>query len=144
MFGNVLLTGLILIDLQKAWDIIDHEILLQKLKAMRLSENTIKWLKLYFSERIFLVNIENKLSDYGKTSCGVSQGPILGPLLVLIYVNDMPQALASAFLWYADNSCILYQLRTLRKSKKDLMKTLKFLVTSLLIKNWVFIWVRIR
>ena len=102
VFDDGLLTGILLIN-------IDHEILLQKLKGIKFSESTIKWFKSYLSERIFLVNIENKLSDFGKISCGVPQGSILGPLLFLIYVNDMPQAVASTLLLYADDSCILYQ-----------------------------------
>ena len=74
-FDKGLLTGMILIDLKKAFDTRDHEILLQKLKAIKFSESTIKWFKSYLSERIFLVNIENKLSDFGEISCGVPHGP---------------------------------------------------------------------
>ena len=91
-FDKGLLTGMILIDLQKAFDTIDHETLLQKRKVIKFSESTIKWFKSYLSERIFLVNIENKLSDFGKISCGVPQGSVLGPLLLLIHVNNMLQA----------------------------------------------------
>ena len=61
-----LLTGMILIDLQTAFDTIGHEILLQKLKAIKFSESTIKWFKSYLSEKIFLANIEKKISDFGK------------------------------------------------------------------------------
>ena len=108
------------IDLQKAFDTIDHEILLQKLKAIKFSESTIKWFKSCLSERIFLVNIENKLSDFGEISCGVPQGSILGPLLFLIYVNDMPQAVTSTLLLYADDSCILYQHKDVVQIEKRL------------------------
>ena len=66
VFDNGLLTGMILIDLLKTFDTIDHEILLQKLNAIRFSGTTIKWFKSYLPERIFLVNIENKLPDFGK------------------------------------------------------------------------------
>ena len=108
-FDEGFLTGMIFIALQKAFDTIDHEILLQKLKAIKFSESTIKWFKSYLSERIFLVNIENKLSNFGKISCGVPQRSILGSLLFLIYVNDMLQAVSSTLLLYGDHTCILYQ-----------------------------------
>ena len=67
-FDDGLLTGVILIDLQKAFDTIDYEILLHKLRNF---ESTIKWFKSYLSEKIFLANIENRYSDFGKISCGV-------------------------------------------------------------------------
>ena len=108
-FGKGLLTGMILIDIWKAFDTIDHEILLQKLKAIKFSESTRKWFKSYLYERIFLVNTENKLSDFGKNSCGVPQGSILGPLLFLVYVNNMPHTVTLTLLLFADESCTLYQ-----------------------------------
>ena len=120
-----LLTGLILIEVQKAFDTIDHEILLQKLKAIKFSESTIKWFKSYLSERIFLVNIENKLSDFGKISCGVPQGSILGPLLFLNYVNDMPQAVTSTLILYEDDSRILYQHKDVEQIEKRLNEDFK-------------------
>ena len=99
-FDQGFLTGMILIDLQKAFDTIDHEILWQKLKAIKFSKSTIKWFKSYLSERIFLANIENKLSGFGEISCGVPQGSTLGPLLFLIYVNNMLQAVAITCRWF--------------------------------------------
>ena len=68
-FDEGLLTRMILIDLQQTFDIIDYEILLQKHKATKFSESNIKWLKSYLSERIFLVNIENRLFNFGKFFC---------------------------------------------------------------------------
>ena len=79
-FDKGLLTGMILVDLQKAFDTTDHEILLHKLKAIKFSKGTLQWFRSYLSEQIFLVNIESKLSDFGKISCVVPQGS--GPLLV--------------------------------------------------------------
>ena len=124
---------MILIDLQKAFDTIDHEILLQKLRAVRFSKGTLKWFRSYLSERIFLVNIESKLSDFGKTSCGVPKGSILGLLLFLIYVNDMPRAVKSTLLLYADDSYILYQHKEVDEIEKQLNKDL--FVTGLWITN---------
>ena len=97
--------------------------LFKKFKKSRLhidKESNIKWFKSYLSERIFLVNIENKLSDFGEISCGVPQGSILGPLLFLIYVNNMPQAVTSTLLLYADDSCILYQHKDVVQIEKRL------------------------
>ena len=111
-FDKGLLTGMILIELQKAFDTIDYEILLQKLKAIKFSESTKKWFKSYFSE--------SKFSDFGENSCGVTQGSILGPLLFFIYVYDMPQAVTSALLLQADDSCILYQDKDVVQIEKRL------------------------
>ena len=105
-----------------SFDTIDHEILLPKFKAIRFSKGTLPWFKPYVSERMFLASIEIKLSDFGKISCGVPQGSILCPLLFLIYVNDMPQALRSTLLLYADDSCILHQHKEVDEIEKKLNK----------------------
>ena len=73
-FDEGLLTGMILIDLQKAFDTIDYEILLQKLKAIKFSESTLKWFESYLSESIFLVNIEKKLSGFERFHAGYHRG----------------------------------------------------------------------
>ena len=86
---------MILIDLQKAFDTINHEILLGKLHAIGFSEKTVAWFKSYLSDRAFKVNINNHSSDLFKIPCGVAQRSILGPLLLLLYVNDVPQAVDS-------------------------------------------------
>ena len=100
---------MILIDLQKAFDTIDHNILLEKLMAIGFCDDTVHWFHSYLTDRAFLVSIENKYSSISKISCGVLQGSILGPLLFLIYVNDMKQAVSSDLLLYADDSCLVFQ-----------------------------------
>ena len=99
-----LVTGMILIDLQIAFDTVNHEILLSKLEAIGFSDKCKRWFQLYLCERIFFTEIENKLSGQGKISCGVPQGSILGLLLFLIYVNDMPLAVKSNLFLYANDS----------------------------------------
>ena len=81
-----------LIELQKAFDIVNHDLLLKKMEFIRLSEETTKWFKSYLSNRTFKVHIKNTFSEPGNLLCGVPQGSILGPLLFLLYVNGMPQA----------------------------------------------------
>ena len=89
------MTGMILVDLQKAFDAIDHDILLKKLSAIGISNDAIGWFKPYLSNQLFRVNLENCYSDPSNITCGVPQGSILGALLLLIYVNDIPQAVKS-------------------------------------------------
>ena len=105
-FDKGLMTGMILVDLQKAFDTIDHDMLLKKLSAIGFSNHTIGWFKSYLSisNRLFRVNLENCYSDPSNITCGVPQGSILGPLLSLMYVNDMPQSVKSNLFLYADES----------------------------------------
>ena len=107
-FDQGMLTGMILIDLQKAFDTIDHKILLQKMKYLGFSDATIKWFESYLSNRIFKVNVADEYSSPGDLSCGVPQGSILGPLLFLLYVNDMPLSVSCDLLLYADDSCLVF------------------------------------
>ena len=117
-FDKGLYTGMVLIDLQKAFDTIDHEILLQKMFFLGFSKSVINWFKCYLSKRTFLVNINDKVSNPGSLTCGVPQGSILGPLLFLLYVNDMQQAVQSNLLLYADDSCIFYQDKNVEQLTK--------------------------
>ena len=85
--GN--LVGMVLLDLQKAFDTVDHSILHMKLKSIGLGSGVLAWFKSYLSDRQQQVNIAGVSSSTKTVTCGVPQGSILGPLLFLIYVNDM-------------------------------------------------------
>jgi len=100
---------MILIDLQKAFDTINHDILVNKMELIGFSKKATKWFKSYLSERKFIVHIKNTSSEPGDLLCGVPQGSILGPLLFLLYVNDMPQAVECDLLHYADDTCLIFQ-----------------------------------
>ena len=82
----------------------------------------MRWFWSYICEQIFLIEIENQLSDYGKLSCGVPQGSILRRLLFLVYVSGMPQAVKSNIFLYADDSCLMYQHRDVEEIEKQLSK----------------------
>ena len=82
--------------------------------------SAIGWFKSYLSNRLFRVNLENCYSDLSNITCGVQQGSILGPLLFLIYVNDMPQAVKSNLFLYADDSCLVFQGKDAIEIEKEL------------------------
>ena len=103
-------TGMILIDLQKDFDTRNHEIILEKMKYMNFSEETIAWFRSYLSNLKFLVNVETSFSDPADLKCGVPQGSILGPLNFLLYINDLPQAVEDCDVrLYAGDTCIYFK-----------------------------------
>lgn len=105
------LVGMILLDLQKAFDTVNHSILLMKLKAMGLTQSSLMWFSSYLSDRHQLVELSGTRSSTKNITCGVPQGSILGPLLFLIYVNDMSAVVKNKLLLYADDSAILVSAR---------------------------------
>ena len=108
-FESGLYTGMILIDLQKAFDTINHDVLINEMKHLGFSEETTLWFKSYLSNRKFIVHINKATSEPGDLLCGVPQGSILGPLLFLLYINDMPQVIDCDLLLYADDTCLIFQ-----------------------------------
>ena len=100
--------GIILVDLQKAFDTIDHEIFLKKLDCLGFGSETIAWYQSYLEDRYFVVNIDNCYSEKARLVYGVPQGSILGPPIFLIYANDMAQSVNCNLYLYADDSCFLF------------------------------------
>ena len=82
-----LYTGMIMLDLQNAFDTVNHFILLDKLKARGLE--SVEWFRSYLSERTQVVNGGKSFSEPIHITCGVPQGSLLGPLLFLFYIKDM-------------------------------------------------------
>lgn len=78
---NGFLNGVVFIDLKKAFDTIDHEIILRKLSYFGADQATIKWFQSYLSDRTQRCNVNGSLSTTSTVTCGVPQGSILGPLL---------------------------------------------------------------
>ena len=121
-FDKGLFTGIILIDLQKAFDTINYEILLGKLHAIGFSQKTVAWFKSYLSDQAFKVNINNHFSDLSKINYSIPQGSILGSLLFLLYVNDMAHAVHSDLLLYADDSGLTFQHKHVHTIEHQLNK----------------------
>ena len=86
------------------------------------SEETTNWFKSYLTNRKFIVHINNSFSEPRNLLCGVPQGSILGPLLFLLYINDMPQSVTCDLLLYADDTCLVFQHKDVIEIERVLNK----------------------
>ena len=104
---NGLLTGALFLDLRKAFDTVNHPILLSKFKSINPDVHLLHWLSSYLECITQLVDFNGKLSRSTIISSGGSQGSILGPLLFLSYVNDQPSLIGSQTMMFVDDTTIL-------------------------------------
>ena len=117
----------VFIDLSKAFDTVDHNILLQKLEYYGVKKSYLKWFKSYLSERKQGVSYPNGISKLKNIICGVPQGSILGPLLFLIYVNDL--YLSSKllnFILFADDTNLFLTGKNLKTLFSTMNKELNY------------------
>ncbi len=108
-----LLNCIILLDLRKAFDLVNADILLQKLKIYNLDDNSRCSFKSYLQGRHQCVQFKGKMSETRQVTHSVPQGGILGPLLFLIFINDLPLYVNSDFYMYADDSTLHAAAKTL-------------------------------
>ena len=95
----------VFVDIRKAFDTVNHEILLQKLICYGLKDQELMFFQSDLYNRIQSCNINGKMSSYKPITYGVPQGSILGPLLFILYMNDLPLAVDNAEItMYADDN----------------------------------------
>lgn len=102
-------------DLSKAFDCVDHNILLCKLKHYGLSDIALRLINSYISDRYHTTLVNGVYSDKLRLKCGVPQGSILGPFLFNIYVNDMPSCLKEkgTVVMYADDTAVVFSQKNM-------------------------------
>lgn len=113
--------GGLFLDIQKAFDTVNHGILLQKLNIYGIRGICLQWIDSYMRDRKQFVSVDGEISDHLNISHGVPQGSILGPLLFLLYINDFNQSTkSSTTIHFADDTTVLFYDRSIRKLKKSM------------------------
>ena len=124
----------VFLDISKAFDKVWHEGLLFKLKQNGITGELFEVLSDFLKNRKQRVLLNGQVSSWVDVNAGVPQGSILGPLLFLIFINDLPEGLISSFKLFADDTSFFSVIHNSNTSAKDLNEDL------LKIKDWAFQW----
>ena len=129
-----------ILDLSKAFDTINHKLLLVKLKKYKFSDSALKTIENYLSDRTMRVNIDKTLSKIESLMVGVPQGSVLGPLLFIIFVNDFfALNIMSSLVMFADDATNLHSGQNLeeliRIVENDMKSICEWLENNQLIIN---------
>jgi len=119
----------IFIDFQKAFDTVDHNILISKLDHYGIRGPVLEWLKSYITNRQQYAYVNGKESKLQHITCGVPQGSVLGPLLFLIYSNDIGNCTDSMIRLFADDTNGFVNSHDYPSLKKAIISTLKEIFT---------------
>lgn len=120
------------IDLSKAFDTIDHEVMLKKLQYYGVRGKVLQWFKSYLKDRKIFVDYSKTRSELRNIDIGVPQGSVLGPILFIIYTNDLPRALTrGSSIMFADDTTIYYTDKDVEAIKTVISQDLSSLSTWL-------------
>ena len=134
-----LLREAVFIDLKKAFDTVPHDGLLNKLFRYGIQDQPLSWFESYLTNRTQSVSIENHLSSAANISSGVPQGSVLGPLLFILYINDLPLAVGlSSVMLYADDTVIFSAASSIDQLQLNLSLDLN-VVSNWLTANGLFL-----
>ena len=112
------MSSVVLLDIQKAFDTVDHQILLDKLRCYGASGDQLVFFASYLNNCQQCCKVNGKLSSTKRIRCGVPQGSILGPLHFIIYMNDLPSVVKEVDItMYADDTSLSKGFKTTNESK---------------------------
>ena len=116
----------ILLDVKKAFDTIDHDILLRKLSHYGISHTEMEFFRSYLCNRLQCCSVNGHTSSFKMINCGVPQGSILGPLLFIIYVNDLPLCIENGHVtMYADDTSSSIGISTVEDITRNFIPDIK-------------------
>ena len=122
-------TAAIFIDFKKAFDCVQHDILINKLRDIGFNESALSWTADYLQERKQRVKVNGSLSDFETVKQGVPQGSILGPLLYIIYANDIQATVKKCKITlYADDTVIYSSSKSAKKALAKVQKDVDNLI----------------
>ena len=123
---NGLVNGVVFIDLKKAFDTIDHDIMMLKLENYGVERNSLTWFISYLTDRTQKCLVNGQLSKSVPITCGVPQRSKLGPLLFLVYINDLPNCLNhTTARMYADDTSVSYASNSVEELENIMNSDLK-------------------
>ena len=108
----------IYLDFKKAFDKVPHERLLRKLHGYGIRGKVYSWIKEFLSNRRQRVVVNGQYSDWKNVTSGIPQGSVLGPILFVIFINDMSDAIACCMKLYADNAKVYNRVNNLALSRR--------------------------
>ena len=129
--NSKLSSALLLLDFSKAFDSVNHEILLRKMELMGVKDLELKWFKSYLTNRLQFVKLGNLISNTARLKSGVPQGSILGPFLFTIFTNDFYNSHNSFSVSFADDTSVLIS----DKNEGTLSEKTRTSITSIM--KWV-------
>ena len=122
----------VFLDIKKAFDTVNHDILLKKLEMYGLGDLALALLRSYLTDRTQKCQLQDMLSKQRKITCGIPQGSILGPLLFTLYINDLPNCLKHTTpRMFADDTSLTATGETLSEVEKRANEDLRN------VRNWL-------
>ena len=103
----------IYLDFQKAFDQVPHQRIILKLKLHGMGNSIIKWIEQWLTDRKKRVVVDGEASNWKSVSSGVPQGSVVGPILFLVYINDLEEGVIGSILKFADDTKLFEKLREL-------------------------------